>query len=314
MLADSPPPPELTIVVVSYNVRPLLLACLRSIEAALARTPGLRAAVVVVDNASADGSPAAVAAEFPAVELRALDRNLGFGGGSNVVLRELRSPFALVLNPDTELRGDAPAALVRFMRQHPAAGVVGGRLVYPNGAFQHSCFTFPTLAMASIEFFPINHRLVDSRLNGRYPRRQYDRAFQVGHPLGAAMLLRRAAVEQAGIFDETFFMYCEEIDLCRRIADAGWEIWYTPDATIVHHAGASTRQTRGRMFVELYRSRYRLFARHRSRAFTAAARAIFGVGLLRDLARAALDRQRGRISAHEWHTYRAITAATLRLR
>src|SRR5262249_7953339 len=150
--------PELTVVVVSFNTARLLRACLAALERSLAASPALRARVVVVDNASRDGSAELVRERFPAVELRAAGRNLRFAAANNLVLRELETPFALLLNPDTEVIGDAPAALVEFLRANPRAGAVGGRLVYGDGSFQHSCFAFPTLAMSFLDFFPLNHR------------------------------------------------------------------------------------------------------------------------------------------------------------
>jgi len=292
--------PKLTAIVVSYNVRPLLDACLESLRAAAAAAPDVPMRVLVVDNASGDGSAELVRERFPFAELRALERNLGYGGGANVGIRAATTPYVLLLNPDTEMRGDAPAAMVRFLEEHPAAGLVGPRLVYPDGSFQHSAFAFPTLAMSFLDFFPINHRLTGSRLNGRYPRAWYERPFRVGHPLGACMCARRAALEQVGGFDEGFFMYAEEVDLCWRIARTGWEIWYTPNATVVHHEGASTRQFRSEMLVELHKSRNRFFGMHYGRAFALGNRAIVCLGILRDLARAALDRKRGRLSVDEW--------------
>jgi N-acetylglucosaminyl-diphospho-decaprenol L-rhamnosyltransferase len=305
--------PKLTAVVVSYNVRALLAACLESLLAAAQAAPDVPMRVLVVDNASRDGSPDLVRERFPGVELRALERNLGYGGGANAGIREATTPYVLLLNPDTEMRGDAPAAMARFLERHPSAGLVGPRLVYPNGSFQHSAFAFPNLAMSFLDFFPINHRLTGSRLNGRYPRVWYQRPFRVGHPLGACMCARRATLDQIGGFDEGFFMYAEEVDLCWRIARAGWEVWYTPDATVVHHEGASTRQFRSEMLVQLHKSRARFFALHYGRAFVLGNRAIVRLGILRDLARAALDRGRGRLDAEEWRercrTYARVLAS-----
>jgi hypothetical protein len=305
--------PELTVVVVSFNTARLLEGCLAALERSLAASPGLEARVVVVDNASPDGSTDLVRRRFPSVELRQLDRNVGFAAANNLVLRELSSPIALLLNPDTEVIGDAPAALIRFLRAHPRAGVVGGRLVYGDGAFQHSCFAFPTLAMSFLDFFPLNHRLINSRLNGRYPRRWYEQPFRIGHPLGAAMAVRRTALDQAGLMDEGFFMYCEEVDLCRRIGAAGWEIWYTPDATIVHHEAQATRQFRGEMLLQLHKSRFRFFGKHYPPLYGQAARAIVRLGLLRDLGRSAAERAGGRVGADEWRRRRAVYERLLAL-
>jgi N-acetylglucosaminyl-diphospho-decaprenol L-rhamnosyltransferase len=289
--------PKLTVAIVSFNTRALLEACLSALRASLAATPELGARVVVVDNASADGSAAMVRARFPEVELLASPENLGFAGGNNLVLRQAGTPYVLLLNPDTEVR----------------AGAVGGRLVYPDGSFQHAAFRFPTLPMSFFDFFPLNHRLIDSRLNGRYPRSWYGCAFEIDHPLGAALMLRREALDQVGPLDEGYFMYAEEVDLCWRIKRAGWQIWYTPDATIVHHQAAATGQFRGEMLVHLHRSRYRFFARHYPAWFGRAARAVVGVGVLRDLARAATLRRRGGIDAAEWRRRRVLYGRLLAL-
>jgi N-acetylglucosaminyl-diphospho-decaprenol L-rhamnosyltransferase len=304
---------RLTVVVVSYNVERLLGACLEALRAAIARAPDLPTRVVVVDNASRDGSVALVRERFPEFEVRALDRNLGFSAGNNVALRDADGPFVLLLNPDTEVRDDAPAALVRFLEAHPKAGTVGGRLVYPDGSFQHSVFRFPTLPMAFLDFFPINHRLTDSRLNGRYPSGWYDRPFEVDHPLGACVCIRREVLDQVGLMDEGYFMYAEEVDLCWRIKRAGWQVWYTPDATIVHHQGASTSQFRGEMLVQLHRSRYRFFERSYGRGFARLARLIVALGVIREWLRAAWQRTRGRMSAGDWRARREVYARLISL-
>jgi GT2 family glycosyltransferase len=127
------------------------------------------------------------------------------------------------------------------------------------------------------------------------------------------MCARREAIEQAGPFDEGFFMYAEELDLCWRIQKAGWEVWYTPSATIVHHGGASTSQFRGEMLVQLHRSRYRFFAKHYGPAYGAMARTVVGLGVLRDLLRAAADRLRGRLSGEEWRERREVYGRVLAL-
>lgn len=305
--------PRLTVAIVSFNTSALLDACLASVRASLAATPELSARVVVVDNASHDGSAAMVRERHPEVELHALDRNVGFSAANNRILRHTTSELVLLLNPDTEIRGDGLMRLVDFLDRHPAAGVVGGRLIYPDDSFQHSAFRFPTLPMSFLDVFPINHRLTGSRLNGRYPRSAYGRPFLIDHPLGACMMARRTALEQVGLLDEGYFMYAEEVDLCWRVTRAGWEIWYTPDATIVHHAGASTRQFRGPMLIELHRSRYRFFAKHYPAWFGWWARRVVGLGALRDLARAARARIGAEMDAAEWRQRRRVYGRLLAL-
>ncbi len=299
---------DLAVIIVSYNTCTLLRRCLQSvfaqqgIEARVTgsgegragarrsqevfRQQGADAQVIVVDNASADGSPDMVRAEFPAVDLLSLDRNLGFAAANNLALRGLgfergeagdRVPeHILFLNPDTEVRDGAVAHLQDFLRATPQAGVVGPALVYPDGSFQHSAFRFPTLWQIWFDFFPWPGRFVESRLNGRYPREQYTvgRPFQIDHPLGAAFMTRAQVIQQVGLMDEGFFMYAEEIDWCIRVKRAGWTIYCVPSATIVHHSAASTRQFRGQMNEALWQSRFRLFEKHYSPLFVRAARSL----------------------------------------
>jgi hypothetical protein len=276
---------KLAVVVVSYNVRELTHGCLRSVYAALAHAQ-IDGQVWVVDNASSDGSAALVAAEFPQATLLAREDNLGYAGGANLVLRELLAqddtpPHVLVLNPDTLLAADALTHLLAAMRTLPQAGIVGAQLAYADGSFQHGAFRFPTLPMLALDFWPLHHRLLDSPLNGRYPRHRYarERPFRVDHPLGAAMLIRREVLATAGLFDESYFMYCEEIDFCLRARRAGWETYLAPAARIVHYAGQSTRQFRERMFVALWRSRLMLFDRFYTHCYRWLARRIIRAGM-----------------------------------
>jgi N-acetylglucosaminyl-diphospho-decaprenol L-rhamnosyltransferase len=282
---------DLAIIIVSYNTRDMLRACLHSVYAGLSRT-ALDGQVWVVDNASSDGSADMVRAEFPQTRLLALDQNLGFAGGNNVALRELgfdtaSSPqppapnLILFLNPDTEVRGDALAQMADFLLTTDRAGVVGASLVYPDGRFQHSAFHFPTLWQIWLDFFPWPGRFLDSPLNGRYPRALYQagRPFPIDHPLGAAMMTRAEVIQQVGLMDEGFFMYAEEVDWCMRVKKAGWGIYCVPAAQIVHHAGGSTRQFRDEMFAALWRSRFRLFHKHYGPAFNSIARLLVRLGL-----------------------------------
>jgi len=262
--------PDLAVVIVSWNVRDLLAVCLRSLFADLTRSD-LQAQVWVVDNASADGTPEMVAEAFPAICLIACDENLGFAAGNNVALREIftsHTPtppnYIWLLNPDTKVQPGATAALVDLLERTPQAAVAGAKLLYADGSLQHSAFRFPGLAQLLFELFPLPPRLYDTSLNGRYPRRFYEgkAPFPVDHPLGAAMMVRREAIEQVGLLDEGFWMYCEEIDWCWRLHEAGWRAYCVPAARVVHHAGKSTGQVHVASFVALWRSRLRLYDKH----------------------------------------------------
>jgi N-acetylglucosaminyl-diphospho-decaprenol L-rhamnosyltransferase len=318
--------PDLSIVIVSFNTRQLLKECLDSVYASLAEST-LTSEVIVVDNASRDGSAAMVRKHFPQVRLIANEDNRGFAAANNQALRTLgygtgdrkypsssnlqyptsniHSPpppeYVMLLNPDTIVGGSALDTLVRFMDENPPAGACGARLLHSDGGFQHSAFAFPTLFQVFLDFFPINYRLTDSPLNGRYPRRLYQagKPFPIDHPLGAALMVRREVTEQVGLFDERFFIYCEEIDWCLRIKAAGWGIWCVPEAEIVHHVAQSTGQFRDEMFVALWRSRYQLFEKHYSRLFQWAARRIVRLGLWAQARRSRAAAQRGEITESE---------------
>jgi len=310
--------PDLSIVIVSFNTRQLLKECLDSVYASLAEsTP--TSEVIVVDNASLDGSAAMVRKHFPQVKLIANKENRGFAAANNQALRAIGygtghreyplsptphsppSEYVILLNPDTLVGRSALATLVRFMDENPRAGACGARLLHSDGSFQHSAFAFPTLFQVFLDFFPINYRLTDSRLNGRYPRRLYQAGepFPIDHPLGAALMVRREAIEQVGLFDERFFIYCEEIDWCLRIQAAGWGIWCVPEAEIVHHVARSTGQFRDEMFAALWKSRYQLFEKHYSRLFQWMARRIVRLGLWAEVERARAAARRREIIESE---------------
>jgi len=262
--------PDLSVVVVSYNVAPLLS---RSLESILAH-PVAGMDVVVVDNASEDGSADLVRQRFPRVTLVANPDNRGFGAACNQGVRCTRGRYILFVNPDAEVRGESLAAVVRFLDVRPRAAVAGGRLRYADGSFQHSAFRFPTLAQIFLDSFPLNWRLQESRLNGRYPREWDGAAFPIDFPLGAFFAVRRAAADAVGLFDEGYFMYVEEVDWCYRFKRAGWEVWHCPEALAVHHGGRSTGQRPAAMRAALRDSRRRFYRKYRSPAFRLAAAAI----------------------------------------
>jgi GT2 family glycosyltransferase len=293
---------QLGVVIVSWNVRDLLARCLYSLFAELERAQ-LKARVVVVDNDSFDNSPDMIRAQFPQVDLIAHEDNLGFARGNNVGLRALgfdqgdraahTASHILLLNPDTEVQPGAIKTLLDVMHTHPDAAIVTSRLSYGSGAFQHSAFHFPGLGQLYIDLFPVPGRFYESRLNGRYPRKAYDglQPFEIDTPLGAVMLLRREALEQVGLFDEEFALYCEEIDWAARFKEAGWKNLCAPAAHIVHHEGKSTAQVRVQSFVKLWTSRHRLHRQHPQFAPMWLARQIVIAGMKRKLKGASPEMQ-----------------------
>jgi N-acetylglucosaminyl-diphospho-decaprenol L-rhamnosyltransferase len=264
--------PSIGVVVVSWNVAALLGRCLASLERL---TPLAR--VVVVDNASGDGSPEMVRREFPAAKLIANTQNLGFTRGSNQGLRSLgvgagegsatAPPFVMLLNPDAEVLGDALAVLARVLLAQPRVAAVGPRLVYPDGNHQSSCRRFPTVVTGLCESTPIAWHWRRNPAVRRYLMADADPrvAGPVDWVTGAALMLRSAALDQVGLFDEGFFMYSEELDLCRRLRDAGWAVWYEPAATVIHHEAASSGQVAPLRHRYFQRSRVRYFRKHHGR-------------------------------------------------
>ena len=264
--------PTLGVVIVSWNVKNLLDDCLLSLREELDRAE-MPADTWVVDNASADGSAEMVRERHPWVHLHASAENLGFVRGNNLILEQLRqqeattdccADFVWLLNPDTTIQPGALATLLQFFEEHPRAGLVGPQLLNPDGSVQTSAFRFPDLLQPLFDLGWLPQRFYYTRFNGRYPESNTGgQPFRIDHPLGAAMMARSAAIQQVGLLDPQFFMYCEEIDWAWRMRKAGWESWLVPDATVVHYSGASSKQARPQTTAHLWESRARLYRKHR---------------------------------------------------
>lgn len=280
---------DLVVVIVSWNVRDYLASCLRSVYADLKRS-GLSGQVWVVDNASTDGTQELLADVFPPTRLIVNNHNLGFGAANNQGMSAAASEngsgprYFLFLNPDTLVRPGALEHLVKCLDEMPEGGLAGARLVYGDGRFQHSAFNFPGLTQLAFDLVQVPGRVYESRLNGRYPRKYYrpdGEPFAVDHPLGAAMLVRSDVAEATGGFDERFHMYCEEIDWCWRIRQAGWSIFTVPKAEVVHFGGESTRQVPAESVRSLWSSRARLYQLHQGRLKLAIARRLVQLTMAR---------------------------------
>ncbi|HYN87739.1 MAG TPA: glycosyltransferase family 2 protein, partial [Ardenticatenaceae bacterium] len=180
---------------------------------------------------------------------------------------------------------------------NPRVGAVGPALCYANGRLQHSAFAFPGLVQILLDLFPSHPRLLESRINGRYPRAAYsaDRPFQVDMLLGAALMARGETLAQVGLLDEGYFMYAEELDWCRRAKQAGWGIEVVPSARVVHHEGQSTRQFREAMFVALWRSRLRYYQKFEPPIYVALVRRLVRAGMAWQARRARSDAAQGRL-------------------
>ncbi len=250
---------DLSIIIVNWNVKNLLRACLYSLEEAARNIPDLTTEVIVVDSASSDGSPQMVQAEFPQVGLMASAENLGYARGNNVGAAVARGRYLFLLNPDTVLQPTALAEMMAYLDSHPAVGALGPQLLWPDNTVQSSRRRFPTVGSLFWEstllgqWFPHNRHARRYHLADRSP----DQSQPVEWVVGAALLIRRAAWEAVGPLDEHFFMYFEETDWCRRCVAAGWDIHYLPAARIIHYEGQSSQQVVAARTLRFQRSKLR---------------------------------------------------------
>ncbi|HOT91003.1 MAG TPA: glycosyltransferase family 2 protein [Anaerolineae bacterium] len=233
--------PTLSVIIVSWNVRDLLRRALASVYASWDEQPGLE--VIVVDNASCDDSVAMMRDDFPQVNVIANTENRGFTGGNNQGLVAASGDFLLLLNPDTEVVGDALPRMVAYLQAQPDVGMVGPQLLNPDGSVQSSRRRFPTLPVLFFESTWLEKCAPRRWLRYYYAQDKPDGDIQdVDWVTGAAMLTRREVVAQVGGLDEGFFMYSEELDWCRRIRAVGRRVVYFPEARIIHYEGKSSEQ------------------------------------------------------------------------
>jgi N-acetylglucosaminyl-diphospho-decaprenol L-rhamnosyltransferase len=248
---------NLSIIIVNWNTRDLLAQCLASVYA---HPPDGEFEIFVVDNASTDGSAQMVRKRFPQVQLIENSKNVGFAQANNQAIRESTGHYVLLLNPDTEVLSGALETLGRFIDVHPQAGAAGARLLNPDGTLQPSCHPAPTL---SRELWRLFH------LDALWPYACYPMAGwdlntprEVDMVPGACLILSRDALDQVGLLDEDYFIYSEEVDLCYRLRQAGWRLYWLPQAVVIHYGGQSTRQMAAAMFLHLYQGKVLYFRKH----------------------------------------------------
>ena len=233
---------DLTLIIINWNTRVLLRDCLASV---FRHTNGISYQVIVVDNASSDGSPDMVEKEFPEVRLIRNKENLGFSRANNQALRLASSRYLLLLNSDTALQDNAFKGMVEFMDTHPKAGIAGTRLLNPDGSRQYSCDLFPRRPFRML-FDKIRDHFSPRKQGGWQQRMagwDFHGNFLVDYVIGAVLLMRCETFEQIGLLDEKFFMYAEDIDWCYRTALAGWQTYYLGSIGIYHYNRGSSQKT-----------------------------------------------------------------------
>ncbi len=239
--------PDVSVIIVSFNTREVMRQCLTSV---LEDAAGLNAEILVVDNASTDGSPGMIEQDFPQVRLIRSDVNLGFGEGNNAALREARGRYFVLLNSDAFfVKGALPLA-IRHMDENPSAGLGGCRLIGRDGVLQPSSRCFHSVLGDLIVLSGLAAKFPKSRFFGRFDRTWADEheAAAVDWVPGAFSIVRPSALQKIGLFDPAFFLYYEEVDLCRRFRSAGIPVWYWPDISVIHIGGESSRQLKSLEF------------------------------------------------------------------
>jgi GT2 family glycosyltransferase len=254
--------PRVSVVIVTYNSRDVIGDCLSSLR----QHEGEGVHVIVVDNASNDGTPALLESGFPWVRVHRETSNRGLSAAINVGSRASESEFVLLLNPDTLLTGPLLAELIRFMESDSAIGAAGPKILNPDGTLQHSCRRYPTMWSSLFNRSSLLTKLAPgNHISSSYLMTDFDHASirDVDWLSGAALMVRRSAFEAVGGMDESYFIYFEDVDFCHRLHDAGYRVVYYPHAEIVHHISQSSGRLANRTIVERHRAMWRYWRTYR---------------------------------------------------
>lgn len=261
-----PEPPLVSVVIVNWNTRDLLCRCLASLQQS-APPPE---EIIVVDNASTDGSAEMVRAEFPQIVLIVNPDNRMYAEGNNQGIAASHARYVWLLNADTEVATDTLTILVEFLDEHRDAGAVACRLVFPpipphlHTSVQSSVRTFPAPSALWFEALGLAQWFPRHRSFGGYRMSwwNYDDVREVDQPMASSLMIRRAALEEVGFFDPQFPLYFNDVDLCYRLRRAGWKIFFTPQTQVIHHVGASTSQLGASRVRESHAALLRYYRKH----------------------------------------------------
>jgi GT2 family glycosyltransferase len=253
---------DISIIIVTWNSQEFIRNCLDSI---FLSQVNFASEVVVVDNNSSDETAKIVEQLYPQVNLTQNKENLGYAKGNNQGIEESRGEYVLLLNPDTQVLEDSLSLMYRFMEENPNAGALGPKLLNPDKTVQPSCREFPTFSTLIWEFSGLSRLFPRSRVFGgwRMGYFDFDRQREVDQPMASCLMLRRTALEDVGIFDESLAMFFNDVDLCYRIKEGGWRIHFYPEAKVIHHKGGSTRKAKARMIWLSHLAFYKFFKKHK---------------------------------------------------
>jgi len=269
MITKSSNNPLVSIIILTYNTQDL---CKRCLDELLPETQGISSEVIVVDNGSKDDTIDMLRTEYPQVKSIKLEKNIGFGAGNNVGYKEAKGKYIIILNSDAFMTPGSLKKSIELMETHPKAGIGGAKLISPDGSWQPSARAYPSF---------LNDILMRTGLNARYPKSKFfgrcdrtwapiDQDAEVDWVPGAFSIIRKEGLEKLGFFDERFFLYYEEVDLCKRFKDAGYQIWYWPEIIVTHIGGETTKNDKSQHFSKTssqltlwqLRSRYLYYYKH----------------------------------------------------
>ena len=255
---------RISVIIVSWNVREFLVPCINSI---IAKTSFKDYEIIVVDNASSDGTVETVKNRFPSVKLIENGENLGFARACNIGAKKARAKYLFFLNPDTELREKALDNLLSFLEKNMEADAVGAKLLWPDGNYQESYRRFPGTFFSILEVFEFHYYFPGNSLKlcSVYGPKSFEKSQEIDWVVGAAFAVRREIFGKINGFDEDFFMYSEDVDLCKRIKNAGGKVYFCPDSKVVHYRGKSSESSDVRGS-EYYKSLYLYHLKHSGNA------------------------------------------------
>jgi GT2 family glycosyltransferase len=256
--------PRVSVVIVSWNAREYLAQCLASLTPAVCRFPR---EIIVVDNASTDGSPEMVAGRFPQVRLMLNQANLGFAKANNIGIGASTGDYLCLVNSDVKVLPECISRLVDYCEANPEVGMVGPRVIGGDGKLQRSCRGFPSVWNMFCRALALDTIFPHSRLTTGYSLRYWDQESlrRVDILTGCFWLARRQALEKVGLLDESFFMYGEDMDWCKRFSAAGWRLVLVPSAEAIHYGGASSANAPIRFYIERHRADLHYWKKHHSK-------------------------------------------------
>jgi len=270
---------DLSIIIVNYNTKQLTLDCISSVFQSIT---SYRYEVILIDNASSDGSVEAIQDQFPEVKIISNNENTGFSRANNQGIQIAGGSYVLLLNSDTVIEATTLDTMIRYMETHPKVGASGCKLILPDGTLDDACKRgFPTPLASFYYAFGFSKRHPSDPKYNQYKLTHLDpdQEHVVDCLVGAFMMVREEVIEQVGGLDEEFFMYGEDIDWCYRIKDAGWKITYYPKTTVIHYKGASSRKKPNKIIYEFHRAMVLFHRKHYARKYSFAVNGLVYMGI-----------------------------------